>query len=591
MCARRSHSSCDAGGRHRRASPRCRAARRRRAPRRRRRSAARLPQQELRGGDVDRTCLLQRADGVDAAGREVAERQGERAHDPQPLGEPGERHRLVSDSTGHGCLEREHLDRVLRRISPRRLARSATRPRLASPSTPRPSRSRGRSRRRRPPSSRPRRRRSRPRRTGSPASRSASRRWGRRRHASWATRRTRSPSSSETRWKSSPSSACSRSSRTTIAPSAAASTAVVSSPPSPSPITGSRSSRVGIAREDPAQILDRATTEPEPRRGHGSSGWKSRPETSFGIEVRALLRHRLAAAGDREHVLDPSRPHQHGDLRLTLSTARTASCQSAVYVRPSWPRRSTSRTSSWPVAVESEFGRPAVDDGRGSIAGELSRARASAPRDSVVRRAPAVACDACGRRGAWGRSSARDRRRLTSTTIMYPLSGVPLLVVRERGLVAVVPVGDQEPPVGEGLAERSSSVEPPEPGALDLDLRIAAGDLERRVAFVEEEDRLELGARLAQQAESPLLRPAVRSLVGQDGARLVRLDPQRPDQARPRAGDPVRADVVLGQRPERPARSGTRTPSLAPLAEARGRPPPPSRAASGGRRCTGSCSR
>ncbi len=90
-----------------------------------------------------------------------------------------------------------------------------------------------------------------------------------------------SPSSSDTRWKSTPSSSWSVSRRATIAASAAASTAVVSSPPTPSPTTGSRSTRVGIDGEDLAQVADGRATELEPGR-HASSGWKSRPETSLG---------------------------------------------------------------------------------------------------------------------------------------------------------------------------------------------------------------------------------------------------------------------------------------------------------------------
>ncbi len=41
-----------------------------------------LLEQELRSRDVDGASLLQRADGVHPAGREVTEREGERAHDP-----------------------------------------------------------------------------------------------------------------------------------------------------------------------------------------------------------------------------------------------------------------------------------------------------------------------------------------------------------------------------------------------------------------------------------------------------------------------------------------------------------------------------
>ena len=73
------------------------------------------------------------------------------------------------------------------------------------------------------------------------------------------------------------------------------------------------------AREDAPQVLDRGAAE---RRATGRSSWLERVEEQareqLGIEVGALLRHRLAARRDLEDVFDPSRPHQHGDRRLAL---------------------------------------------------------------------------------------------------------------------------------------------------------------------------------------------------------------------------------------------------------------------------------
>ena len=68
---------------------------------------------------------------------------------------------------------------------------------------------------------------------------------------------------------------------------------------------------------------------------------------------------------------------------------------------------------------------------------------------------------------------------------------------------------------------------------------------------MEQEDRLELGVRRAQQAQAPLLRPGVGSLVREDYARVVRLEFERGDDAGARAGDAVWAGEVLRERPER----------------------------------------
>ena len=116
-------------------------------------------------------------------------------------------------------------------------------------------------------------------------------------------------------------------------------------------------------------------------------------------------------------------------------------------------------------------------------------------------------------------------------------------------LVAVVAVGDQELPVGErlgdALARQPARASCPRPRG-----RLAIGHGDGRVAVVEEEDRLELGARRAQQPQPALLRARVRALVREHGAGLVRLDAQRRDEAVAAPRDPVRADVVLLERPD-----------------------------------------
>ena len=99
-----------------------------------------LAAEQLRRGDVDRARRLQRADGVDAAGGEVAERERERAHDPQPVREAGDRRRVARRrATVQRRLEGEDLDRVLRPHARRAARRSAyaPSPRRAVHSSPR----------------------------------------------------------------------------------------------------------------------------------------------------------------------------------------------------------------------------------------------------------------------------------------------------------------------------------------------------------------------------------------------------------------------------------------------------------------------
>ncbi len=121
----------------------------------------------------------------------------------------------------------------------------------------------------------------------------------------------------------------------------------------------------------------------------------------------------------------------------------------------------------------------------------------------------------------------------------------------ERGLVAVMAVGDQKLALGEELRHTFGIVNPPEAGALHGEIRIAGGTGERRSPVVEQENRLELSTRSPQQPEPALLRGGVRTLVGQDDAGFVRLGTERADDAEPRPRDAVGPDVVLFERPDR----------------------------------------
>jgi hypothetical protein len=149
-------------------------------------------------------------------------------------------------------------------------------------------------------------------------------------------------------------------------------------------------------------------------------------------------------------------------------------------------------------------------------------------------------------------------------------------VERERGLVAVMAVRDQELSVGELLDERVGEllVQPPEPrhhsSFVGLQLGLAeAVDLDRAVP--EEEERLELRAGRTQQPQPPLLRPGMRALVRQDDPVLVRLEQKRRDEPFAAPRDAVRADVLLHEPPARGLRIANEDSLLLPLHEACGR--------------------
>src|SRR5579871_93631 len=306
--------------------------------------------------------------------------------------------------------------------------------------------------------------------------------------------------------------------RARIASSAALSTAVVSSPPRPSPTTGSRSTRVGSSTSTPRT----SATAPRQRSSQSVKRQEQQAGRQLRIEERALLRHHVAAPRDLPDVLDPRRAEQEGGLGLA-----------AVDGGDRLPR----------VRRVRHAGRlQAVDDDRVELVVLEQLVAALAVEDEsrkvVTRRIdrsplhPVEGLDHPVRREdrqplLVGRDDhdEQPRRRLA------PVLGVE----GERRLVAVVPVGDQELRVAELLGQRVAElrVEPPEARAhaalVRLQIRLAE-PVEVDAPVPEQEDRLEQRPRRAQQPQPPLLGARVRALVREDDAALVRLGAQRGDE-------------------------------------------------------------
>ena len=238
-----------------------------------------LADEELRRGDVDRPSRLQAADRIDPSSGEVAERERKRPHhadamrDPEEPGNAGaiasvvvpssERISIVSFGPGPSAARRRGRRRVrARRPTPRvrrsrRRSRSDVVHRVAV-------RDREREREERNAALRVHRAVDR---VDDDAQAAAA---AERPHAELLRdERQVEPERVEA---------------STTASSAAASIAVVSSPPSPRARTGSRSTRVGSSREHVLEIADAVAAELEPvgPLRHGSSGWKRSPDRSFG---------------------------------------------------------------------------------------------------------------------------------------------------------------------------------------------------------------------------------------------------------------------------------------------------------------------
>ena len=168
--------------------------------------------------------------------------------------------------------------------------------------------------------------------------------------------------------------------------------------------------------------------------------------------------------------------------------------------------------------------------------------------------------------------------------------GRVLLVKREGCLVTVMPVPNQELAsasslisASENSASSRQSCEPTPPSSTVS--RVAETvDLDRAVP--EEEERLELRARRAEQPQPALLRPRVRAFVGEDDAVLVRLEPERGYEPSRRRSTPSGPTYSCASHQH--AGSASRRARPAPATPQGSQPPPPrSRAGSGGRCCTG----
>ena len=313
----------------------------------------------------------------------------------------------------------------------------------------------------------------------------------------------RTPSSSETSVRSRPSA----SSRRTTASSAAASIAVVSSPPSPGAEHGlalgtrrqrrraRRRGRATHARENSSQSVTGRPGGTAARRrasGRSTSSSAASPRRSRARSKTSSIR-----VGRRRSAQSASPD----------STRRTASTRSGVYEIPSWPSRSTSSTSSSPGVPVHE--PRSTRDARGlRPSARTARSASAAYASSTVGNGSPAEVDVRAVRAntRWvGKISSPGSDVETRTTSIR--SAPSSAANATRGLVAVVAVGDQE------LAPAKNASTPSR-------RRRARGACRRRRgrarvsgeragrAVVEQEDRLELGARRAQQPQAALLRTA-----------------------------------------------------------------------------------
>jgi hypothetical protein len=156
-----------------------------------------------------------------------------------------------------------------------------------------------------------------------------------------------------------------------------------------------------------------------------------------------------------------------------------------------------------------------------------------------------------------------------------------LVGIDARGLVPVMTVGDEQFGVAQRVLrsdDRRGIREAPEPvdrpvviGRLRPGLRardLVEGLPHRSTGIREQRENggeVDLGR--AREPEAVLLGARVRALVGTDGSRAVRLDPHSGKAAAPRATLPIRAGVVLSQRPQRRLLILHDNASLAPVAQ------------------------
>src|SRR5262249_51813589 len=236
--------------------------------------------------------------------------------------------------------------------------------------------------------------------------------------------------------------------RATIASSAALSIAVVSSPPSPCPTTGSRSTRVG------SSTSTRRTSSTHARESSSQSVKREeqQPARQLRIEERALLRHDIAAARDLPHVLDPRRTEQERSLRLAAVDGRDR-FGSGRRVRHAPGRQRVDDLRIEPVPRDELVAAVAVEDESWQ---DITRPIDRRPLHPVHRLRDAVRReDRQPFLVGWNDHDHHPRARV----------GAVLLVEGECGLVAVVAVRDQKLGSPQLLGQRVAElcVEPPEP--------------------------------------------------------------------------------------------------------------------------------
>src|SRR5215211_2519147 len=349
--------------------------------------------------------------------------------------------------------------------------------------------------------------------------------------------------------------------RSTMTRSAAASIAVVSSPPIPAPTTGSRSARMGrsastprrsatASRHSASQSFIRARALGSLTRGAEREEEQARKQ--LRIEVCRLLREGLAPRRSREDLVDPGWADEVGDGRLALvdapdGLAPVGRVGDALVPQPvheldvehTVVARRQARATGHVFDGRSAILRQPLERPDGARGVRLDDA---APIAVTVRRALEHAVRREDRHAGIARADQYGEQ-------IGAVLGPVLLVERQCGLVAVVAVSDEQLPVGEDLSELLVG-EPPQARPVDLEVRRGGRYLERRGTVIEQEDRLDVRTYGAQEPEPALLWASVRPLVGQDDPPLVRLDPKRRREAGARARDAVRSDVVLRQRPE-----------------------------------------
>src|SRR6266508_4259432 len=307
--------------------------------------------------------------------------------------------------------------------------------------------------------------------------------------------------------------------------SAAWSIAVVSSPPMPAPTTGSRSARVGSS----ASTRRTSTTASRQSASQSVKRMEEQARGELRIEVGALLRHRLAPTRDGPDVLDARGAEQEGGLGLAAVDGGD-SLLATWRIADALGRDALHDLDVEPVAVEQLVAAVAVQDDPRQLVTGLVDGRAARSVD-VLRDAV---------RGE-DRQTFLPRRHEHD----HQVGRAALGCVGERGLVAMMAVGDQQL----RAREARGIVDAPELVAAALQVGRTVGR-RRRIAFVEQEDRLQLGARRAQEPQPSLLRGGVRALVRQDDSAVVRLRPQRRDQSGTSSPDVVRPGVILREEPE-----------------------------------------